>query len=885
MSTPLRILLLEDSTEDAELVDRELRRNDLLYELRRVETKTDYLKALEEYDPQVILSDFALPQFDGLSALKLVRELRPSTPFIFVSGTLGETRAVESLKSGASDYVVKGDLTRLPAAISRALEDKRLRQEREHAGHLLRQSEEKFRMIAEQAKVGILLTDKEASVTYCNKHWRDVSGRTEEELRKLGWERLFHPNDKERLLGLMHKLLNDNQEVDVEYRILRPTGEVRWIRSRVTAQYDAVGVVTGYMDLMIDNTEHVRAEQKIQRLSRIRDVLSAINSTIVRTVDREQLCRDACDIAVSKGNFRLAWLVLADAATGMISQSAYSGMKTVWESKRFLSINTSLRDASVNAYEVVASGKARIVNDIEDPRYEKHTSDPHHSRIATLQKVGINSMVYLPLRLGEKTYGVLVLGAELKNYFTEEEMRLLQELADDIAFSLDHLEKAEKLNYLAYYDPLTELPNRTQFFTHLQQHLFDMERSSGTVAVAAIDIERFRYINESFGEGFGDSLLKAVADRLLNLAGNPRYLGRIGGDSFAFFSPQSEDVATLASRLEHSIQKWVAKPFKVNDREIVAGIKMGIALFPSDGSKAEVLFQNASAALKAAKKSGERIVYYAKEINARVAERLHLEDRLRHALNQREFVLHYQPKVDLTSNAVHSMEALIRWNDPDRGLIAPGEFIPILEETGLIYDVGLWALQQAFEDGRRMREHFSVAPSIAVNVSALQLQRKTFHDEILGVISAAADGNHGLEIEITESLIMRDMEDNIRKLREVRNSNVPIAVDDFGTGYSSLAYIAKLPIDILKVDQSFVSAMTTSPDDMAIVTTIITLAHALDLKVVAEGVETEEQAQMLRRLKCDEAQGYLFCRPIPYGELISRLALNGTQLMLKPTPD
>ena len=236
-----------------------------------------------------------------------------------------------------------------------------------------------------------------------------------------------------------------------------------------------------------------------------------------------------------------------------------------------------------------------------------------------------------------------------------------------------------------------------------------------------------------------------------------------------------------------------------------------------------MLFQNASAALKAAKKSGERVVYYAKEINARVTERLQLENRLRHALEQREFILHYQPKLDLVTNTVRSMEALIRWNDPERGLIGPGEFIPILEETGLIYDVGLWALQQAFEDCRRLRDHYSMAPGIAVNVSALQLQRKSFHDEVLSVISKAPDGYHGLELEITESLIMRDMEDNIRKLREVRSHNVPVAVDDFGTGYSSLAYIAKLPIDILKVDRSFVSAMTTSPDDMAIVTTIITV--------------------------------------------------------------
>jgi EAL domain-containing protein (putative c-di-GMP-specific phosphodiesterase class I) len=291
-----------------------------------------------------------------------------------------------------------------------------------------------------------------------------------------------------------------------------------------------------------------------------------------------------------------------------------------------------------------------------------------------------------------------------------------------------------------------------------------------------------------------------------------------------------------------------------------------VAVFPDDGADADSLFRNAEAALKKAKASGERYLFYTQKMTEAVAGKLTLENQLRQALDQGEFVLHYQPKVNLASGKVTSAEALIRWNDPRTGLVPPGRFIPVLEETGLIYEVGRWALRQAIEDYLRWRSAGLAAVRIAVNVSPLQLRNRGFIAEIEQAIGIDAHAAAGLELEITESLIMEDIKHNIASLQAIRAMGVTIAIDDFGTGFSSLSYLAKLPVDTLKIDRSFVIDMTAAPEGLALVQTIISLAHSLKLKVVAEGVETEEQSRLLRLLSCDEMQGFLFSKPVP-GEI------------------
>jgi EAL domain-containing protein (putative c-di-GMP-specific phosphodiesterase class I) len=291
--------------------------------------------------------------------------------------------------------------------------------------------------------------------------------------------------------------------------------------------------------------------------------------------------------------------------------------------------------------------------------------------------------------------------------------------------------------------------------------------------------------------------------------------------------------------------------------------KVGIALFPDDGSDADTLFKNAEAALKKAKVTGDRFLFYTQKMTAMVAGKLTLENQLRQAVEREEFVLHYQPKVSLASGKVSGAEALIRWNDPRTGLVAPGQFIPILEETGLIYEVGRWAMHKAIEDYLRWHDAGLTAVRIAVNVSPRQLRNRGFVKQIERVTEFGTYAAAGLELEITESLIMEDIKQTITTLRSIRAMGVTIAIDDFGTGFSSLNYLAKLPVHTLKIDRSFIIDMSVGAQGLALVSTIISLAHSLKLNVVAEGVETEAQSSILRVLKCDEMQGFLFSKPVP----------------------
>jgi EAL domain-containing protein (putative c-di-GMP-specific phosphodiesterase class I) len=327
----------------------------------------------------------------------------------------------------------------------------------------------------------------------------------------------------------------------------------------------------------------------------------------------------------------------------------------------------------------------------------------------------------------------------------------------------------------------------------------------------------------------------------------------------------------LARQLEERLRELFDPPFNVSGVELRVSAKLGIALFPNDAKDPETLLKNAEAALKKAERSNERYVFYAPEMTERVAEKLSLENQLRRALEREEFVLHYQPKVRLEGGEIVGVEALIRWRSPQLGLVPPMRFIPLLEETGLILPVGNWALARASLDHRSWVERKFRAPRVAVNISPLQLRQRDFVAIVEGAIIDGVAPTR-IDLEITESLVMDDIKASIEKLKAVRQLGVRVAIDDFGTGYSSLGYLAQLPVESLKIDRSFIVNMQADANAMTLVSTIISLAHSLRLKVVAEGVETEEQAKFLRLLRCDEMQGYLFSKPLPEAELVKLLS-------------
>src|SRR2546422_6647568 len=441
-------------------------------------------------------------------------------------------------------------------------------------------------------------------------------------------------------------------------------------------------------------------------------------------------------------------------------------------------------------------------------------------------------------------------------------MKLLLELSGDISFALDHIAKAERLDYLAYYDSLTGLANRGLFHERLVQYVSAAQSEKSKLAVAVVDVDRFKIINDSLGRQAGDELLRLVAERIEGHAG-PIRMARISADRFAIVRSGVSSESEVARLVEEWLAECFGPPYVVSGTELRVSAKAGIALFPNDGADADALFQNAEAALKKAKATGERYLFHTQQMTERIGEKLALENKRRHALEKEEFVLYYQPKVDTGTRRIDSVEALIRWQSPELGLVPPMQFIPLLEETGLILEVGAWALGRAVVDHRTWTEQDLPAPRVSVNVSAVQLRQRDF---VASVEEAMRPGAvpPGIDLEITESLVMEDIEVNMEKLEAVRVLGLSIAIDGFGTGYSSLGYLTQLPVHSLKIDRSFIITMLRDAAIMTLVSTIISMAHSLRLKVVAEGVDAEEQAKVLDRLGCDQLQGYLFSKPVDF---------------------
>jgi diguanylate cyclase (GGDEF)-like protein len=427
----------------------------------------------------------------------------------------------------------------------------------------------------------------------------------------------------------------------------------------------------------------------------------------------------------------------------------------------------------------------------------------------------------------------------------------------------DTAELRQKVARHTHFDPLTGLPNGALFRERLAQLLAVTAEGGGTVAVAVLDIDRFKIINDALGRQAGDELLRRIAERLSHEAGGG-IVARLDGVLFALAAPTFEGELAAAGVAERQLARWFGAPYRVGENDLRLSARMGLALFPAHGREPDALLMRAEFALRKAKTSGERHVVYAPAMSERVAERLALENQLRHALEREEFVLHYQPKVDLDSREIVGVEALIRWKNAEGGLVPPVHFIPLLEETGLIVEVGNWVLRRAMLDQELWRAEGVRVPRVAVNVSSIQLRQRNFVELVQ---AALGEEEAAIDLEITESHIMEDIESTIVKLRRLRELGLGIAIDDFGTGYSSLAYLARLPVQTLKIDRAFVIRILDDEEAMALVQMIIALAQSLKLTVVAEGVESEMQADVLATLRCDQMQGFFISQPRPREEI------------------
>lgn len=631
-------------------------------------------------------------------------------------------------------------------------------------------------------------------------------------------------------------------------------------------------VLKSYSEALVRKLEEKSAEleqatARIRRLNRVLSVLSAINGLIVRTIDLDELLREACRIAVEVGQFPKAWIGLVDAETNKLRFAAGHGATEAFYESLKLRLAEDVVDPSNFSATALKELRPVVVNDLQAERTTQKD----------MTETGSRAVAVLPLIIDGQGVGVLSIHAEVSGFFDDEEMKVLSELAGDISFALAHLRKSDRIQYLANYDEVTGLPNRGLFSERLSLALQKQTDDGSILAVVLLDLERFRRINETLGRTAGDELLQLVARRLQKANASA---ARFTVDVFAIELHAGRSVTELVRAFEDLSARCFGDPFDLAGEELHVSCRGGIAVFPSDGSTAETLLRHAEAALRQAKLTAEHSAFYSPDLNARAAEALAMESGLRRAIERDEFVLHYQPKITLSDRRICGLEALIRWRDPQGGLVLPGRFIPVLEESGQIGEVGEWALRQALNDQQRWRAAGLAPPRVAVNVSALQLRKQEFA-KLIATIMAGND-RASLELEITESMIMEQVDRSIAALKQIRALGVSVAIDDFGTGYCSLSYVAKLPVNSLKIDRAFIVGMTEGSDGLAIVSSIIALAHSLKLKVVAEGVETEEQEQQLRLLACDEAQGYLFSRPVPF-DAIEKLLRTGQALAPQPS--
>ena len=807
------------------------------------------LAAYDRLHPDLVLLDVDMPGMDGITVCRSLRERRDAryVPIVMATGMDDIASIDAAYAAGATDFI--------PKPMNWALLRHRARYilRSSQAQRELGRSEEKFRLITESSGDYIALLDRDGRRLYNSPSYRTLFGGGD-----LGGSDSFreiHPEDRDRIRDVFRKTVESGVGRETRYRWLLADGTVRNLESRGNVIRDDAGNVSRVVVVSRDVTERTLQQERIERLSRITAMLSGINSAIVRLRDRTELLEEACRIAVQHGRFSFAWIGLVDPVTQAITPAAWTG-----EGQGFLDIaRFSARDdvpeGETLVGRVVRGKRAIVANDI--------ANDPllRHGKHALAR--GFRSLVGLPLVVGEVCEGILVLYSSMLDFFDEAEMRLLEELAGDISFGLDHIEKAREVHHLAYYDTLTGLPNRRLFQETLDTLTEASRRGPGKLVVMVIDVRGFHVVNDNLGRHAGDALLKLVAARLRENLASFDTLGRIGGDQFGLILT---DIAhdTQAASAVGRIFAALEKPFDVDGQSVRLTIKGGASVFPTDGESGGALLTNAESALKKAKVSLETWLFYAPHLNAALANRVVIENALSRALEARQFRLLYQPKIDFRTGRAHGLEALLYWEDPGKGLVPPGRFIHVLEDTGLILNVGSWVMSQAMEDLRALRARGFDKLRIAVNVSPLQFRQKDFPGYLAAAIGPGADG---LDIEITESVMMDDIEACIAVLWRVREMGIGVALDDFGTGFSSLSYVARLPATTLKIDKSFVDEIVTNPARLAIVSAVVSLAHALGMKVVAEGVEIEEQARLLKQLGCDEMQGYLYSRPVPIGQL------------------
>lgn len=834
---PTTVLLVEDDPDDAALIQTALADSvGRRFRVEWVRRLSDAVERLGREGVEVVLLDLGLPDGKGVAAFDQVLKAAPKALILVLSGAADEESARQAMLRGAHDYLAKGhvDAHWLPRALRYIIERKAVQD-------ALRGSEERFRAMSDASPLGIFVADGQGGCIYTNEAYQKISGLTLEQTLGTNWTSAIHPEDRQRVLDEWRGAAMGQEPFQTEYRFLRGDGSIVWTRVSSAPMLDGLRP-SGRVKTVEDITDRKSAEF----------VLRAAEDALFQEKERAQVTLNSIGDAVLTTDLQglVTYLnVVAERMTGWLHDEALGQPLTkvfriVSGATRQPSVNPAQRAIDENRTVGLAMDSLLLRRDGSEIAIED-SSAPIHGRDGR------------------------VVGAVI----------VFHDVSESRAMAL-------KMTYLAQHDFLTGLPNRALLTERLSQAIGLAQRYRKQVAVLFLDLDDFKNINDSLGHAIGDQLLQSVAQRLTECVRGTDTVCRQGGDEFVILLAEIEH-SQDAAQVAETVLAAFAAPHVIEGHELHVTSSIGISVYPDDDvdvdgaapaahdamRSADVAMQNADTAMYHAKSGGRNnYQFFRTEMNTRAVRRQFVENGLRRALKQGEFLLHYQPQMDLASGAMTGTEALIRWLDPDFGLVYPLQFISIAEECGLIVPIGRWVLREACRQVKAWLDAGLPAVPVAVNISAVEFRHKNFLEGVARTLKETGLAPRYLELELTESIIMHDAETSASVLQALKAMGIRLAIDDFGTGYSSLSYLKRFPIDTLKIDQSFVHDLATDVDDAAIVGAVIAMGQSLNQRVIAEGVETLEQFDFLRARQCDGGQGFHLSHPLSVDDFSRLLA-------------
>jgi diguanylate cyclase (GGDEF)-like protein/PAS domain S-box-containing protein len=763
------------------------------------------LAAFEHLRPDVVLLDVTMKDMDGFAVCTALRAIDgdQGTPVVMVTGVNDVASINRAYDVGAVDFITK--------PINWAVLGHRIRYivRASRAFNELRSNKESLIKAQRIARLGNWNWDiQNERFSWSGEIYQTFGMSCEASTATYeAFVRCAHPEDRECIRNAFESAVDGKSRLDIEHRVIGPDGQTRFVHLRGEASVDDSGRVACLTGTTQDISDRVQAEATL-RLS-----ANALENSA-----------EAVMISDAKGR-------IVSVNKAFTTMTGYPAEQVIGKSPDFL--RSDRHDSAFYSQLWDSVGKTgHWQGEIWATR-----------RNGEVYPQGI-SISQVQDKLGRSSHYVSV-SSDISRYKQYE----------------------AQLAFLAHHDALTDLPNRFAFQTHLREAVLRARRDGSVIALMFIDLDQFKIINDSLGHIVGDLLLKAAAQRLTRCVRQTDLVARLGGDEFVVVLNGAKD-PQHAAKIADKLIDVLAEPFLIDGHELTISGSIGISCYPQDGADADVLLKNADAAMYRAKELGRNnYQFFCVDMGADVVKQLVMTNSLRVALNQKQFLLHYQPRIDLASRRIIGVEALVRWQHPEKGLLAPARFISHAEETGLIGPLGEWVLRTACKQAKAWHESGLGQLRMAVNLSARQFRQPDFAQQIAAILAETGVDASLLELEITESMVMQDLEKTKSILDELTGLRIAIAIDDFGTGHSSLAYLKRFPVEYLKIDRSFIRDLPGNQEDAAITKAIIALGKSLKLRVIAEGIETQSQQSFLELHGCDEGQGYLISQPLAAADL------------------